>query len=151
AYAWNNTGHMVAARIAWQQLTPDQRNKALAILKQHPHYDEFLAADRPNGFSEDEWVFLRAATWSDWVRNHHKQDYHTGTWHYINYHIVAPGSDIDAAAHQPPADEENVVRKRGVATKQVKNGDRGDQPCYLCWVFHLVGDIHQPRHATAMF
>jgi hypothetical protein len=84
AFAWNDMGHMVAARLAWQSLSVDQRSRAVTILKAHPHYEEFLAADRATGFSEDEWVFLRAATWSDWVRNHHKGEYHHPTWHYID-------------------------------------------------------------------
>jgi hypothetical protein len=151
AYSWNNTGHMVAARLAWQKLDLGQRNKAVKTLQKHPHYEEFLSADRPNGFTEDEWVFLRAATWPDWVRNHHKAEYHHGTWHYINYPFVPPGSQIDAASHQPPADEKNVVRQLGVAIQKVKNGTQEDQAVYLCWLLHLGGDIHQPLHSTALF
>jgi hypothetical protein len=88
---------MVTALLAWKELTGNQRSKVLDILKKHPHYDEFLAANRPSGFSEDEWVFMRAATWSDWVRpsspgHHHAEKFHHGTWHYINYPFVPPGA-----------------------------------------------------------
>ncbi|HZV04416.1 MAG TPA: S1/P1 nuclease [Gemmataceae bacterium] len=151
AYCWNNTGHMVAARLAWLKLDEEQRSKAISILKKHPHYDEFLTTDKPNGFSEDEWVFLRAATWPDWVRNHHKAEFHHATWHYINYPFVEPGSMIDPAKHQPPPDEENVVWKLGNAVKQMKNGNQEDQAVNLCWILHLVGDIHQPLHTAAYF
>jgi hypothetical protein len=151
AYSWNNTGHMVAARLAWEKLDQDQRSKAIQILKEHPHYDEFLSADRPQGFTEDEWVFLRAATWSDWVRNHHKAEYHHATWHYINYPFVPPGSHVDPAAHEPPADEENIVRQLGWATKTVKDGTQEEKAVAFCWLLHLVGDIHQPLHSTALF
>jgi hypothetical protein len=151
AYSWNNTGHMVAARLAWQKLDADQRSKAIEILKKHPHYDEFLSADRPQGFTEEEWVFLRAATWSDWVRNHHKEEYHHATWHYINYPFVPPGSKLDPADHQPQPGEQNVVRQLGVAARMVKEGNQEDQAVYLCWLLHLVGDVHQPLHATALF
>jgi hypothetical protein len=151
AYSWNNTGHMVAARLAWQKFDQDQKNKAIKILKKHPHYDEFLSAGRPDGFTEAEWVFLRASTWPDWVRNHHKDEYHHSTWHYINYPFVPPGSRIDAANHQPRADEENIVRQLGVAIQKVKNGNQEDQAVYLCWVLHLGGDIHQPLHTTDLF
>jgi hypothetical protein len=152
AYSWNNTGHMVAARLAWQKLDEAKKNKAIQILKKHPHYEEFLSANRPNGFTEDEWVFLRAATWPDWVRNHYKSKYHHGTWHYINYPFILPDSKIDPSSHQPPADEKNVVRQLGVAIKQIKSGgSQEDQAVYLCWLLHLGGDIHQPLHATALF
>jgi hypothetical protein len=151
AYSWNNTGHMVAARLAWQKLDQAQKDKAVQILKKHPHYVEFLSADRPNGFTEPEWVFLRAATWPDWVRNHHKREYHHATWHYINYPFILPDSGIDPSSHQPPADQENVVRQLGMAVKKIKNGTQEDQAEYLCWLLHLGGDIHQPLHATALF
>src|SRR5207248_11547137 len=61
ARAWNETGHLVTARLAWRQLTAGQRARVVAVLKQHPHYEEYLAAHRPEGFSEDEWAFMRAA------------------------------------------------------------------------------------------
>lgn len=54
ASAWNAKGHMVIARIVWLKLTPDQRGKVTDILKRHPHFDEFLSADRPENFPEDE-------------------------------------------------------------------------------------------------
>jgi hypothetical protein len=151
AYSWNNTGHMVAARLAWEKLDQGQRTQAIKILKKHPHYDEFLSADRPDGFTEAEWVFLRAATWPDWVRNHHKSEFHHGTWHYINYPLILPDSGIDAASHEPPPDEENIVRQLGFAIQKVKNGDQEDQAVFLCWLLHLGGDIHQPLHTAALF
>ena len=150
--AWNNTGHMVTARLAWKRLSEDQRNSAVMILKKHPHYSEFLVMQRPEGFSEDEWVFLRAATWPDWVRNHHKQEFHHGPWHFINYPFVPPDSSIDAGNHQPAADDkENIVYRLPYSIAKVKNGNSEDRAIYLCWMLHLVGDIHQPLHCAALF
>jgi hypothetical protein len=151
AVAWNDKGHMVTARLAWQKLSEEQRASVLAILRKHPHYEEFLAAKRPEGFSEDEWVFMRAATWADWVRSHHKNEYHHGTWHYIDYPFVPPGSQVDAGKHQPPADAENAVNQLAVCAKQIRTGSSEDAAIYLCWLFHLIGDIHQPLHCTSMF
>jgi hypothetical protein len=61
APAWNEHGHMVVARLAWNQLTADQRAKVIAILKNHPHCTEYLSGRRPDRFAEDERVFMRAA------------------------------------------------------------------------------------------
>jgi hypothetical protein len=44
ALGWNDKGHLVSARLAWRRLTDDQRAKVVALLKQHPHYEEFLTA-----------------------------------------------------------------------------------------------------------
>ncbi len=151
ASAWNDKGHMVVARLAWKKLSDKERVQVIEILRRHPHYGEFLSAGRPEGFEEDEWAFLRAATWSDWVRGHHKDEYHHGTWHYIDYPFVPPGSDIDPKDHQPPADEENIVNQLTVCRTKIKKGNDADRAVYLAWLFHLAGDIHQPLHCTSLF
>jgi hypothetical protein len=94
---------------------------------------------------------MRAATWSDWVRKHHTGEYHHARWHYINYPFVRPGSSIDPKDHLPSADEKNIVNLLPVCAKKIKNGSEEEKAIYLCWLFHLVGDIHQPLHCTAMF
>lgn len=33
AYSWNNAGHMVSARLAWQKLDPSKRSRAIEILR----------------------------------------------------------------------------------------------------------------------
>ena len=149
ALAWNEKGHMVTARLAWRQLTPQQRDQIVAILKKHPHYEEYLAAHRPDGFSEDEWVFMRATTWADWVRG--RQQFDHPTWHYINYPIVPAGSAVDPAKHEPPAKQENVVNQLAVCMDKIKSGTDEEKAVYMTWLFHLVGDIHQPLHCTAVF
>jgi hypothetical protein len=151
AHAWNDKGHMVVARLAWQKLSEKERAKVIAILRRHPHYGEFLSASRPEGFDEDEWVFMRAATWADWVRSHHKDEFNHGTWHYIDIPYVPPGSDIDPKDHQPPADEENILKQLPVCMSKIKKGDEADRAVYMCWLFHLAGDIHQPLHCTSLF
>src|SRR5271169_467286 len=147
--AWNEHGHMVVARLAWNQLSADQRAKVVAILKNHPHYADYLAARKPEGFTEDEWVFMRAATWPDWVRG--KRDHDRPTWHYINYPIIPPGSAVEAADHEPPAKQENIVNQLAVCIEKIKTGTDEEKAVYMTWLFHLVGDIHQPLHCTAVY
>jgi hypothetical protein len=91
AFAWNDKGHMVVAQLAYEKLSPSQRDTIFEILKKHPHYKEFLIAEKPDNIAEAQWVFWRAATWSDWVRTHHKAEYHKGTWHYVDYPFVPKG------------------------------------------------------------
>jgi hypothetical protein len=151
ALGWNEKGHLVTARLAWRQLTEGQRVRVSAVLKKHPHYEEYLSARKPDGFTEDEWAFLRAATWADWVRSHHREQFDHPTWHYINYPIVPPGSAVDAARHEPPAGQENVVNQLAVCAEKVGKGSEEEKAVYLTWLFHLVGDIHQPLHCTAVY
>ena len=85
AGAFNELGHYVIAKIAYDQLSQAQQQAVCDILKDHPHYAEYLAANVPAGVTAEEWAFLRAATWSDWIRRNHSGDYHKSEWHYINY------------------------------------------------------------------
>jgi S1/P1 Nuclease len=147
APAWNARGHMVVARLAWRQLTDDQRAKVVAVLKRHPHYAEYLAAGRKEGFTEDEWAFMRAATWPDWVRNNPAYD--RPKWHYVNYPVVPPGSSVKEADHPPPP--ENIVNQLPVCLEKIRTGTDEEKAIHLAWVFHLVGDIHQPLHCVALF
>jgi S1/P1 Nuclease len=150
AMAWNDKGHMVVAKLAWDKLTPPQRQAAITILKGHPHYAEFLAANRPDNFDEDTWVFLRAATWPDWIRRHHPEAHLSfPKWHYVNLPYVPVGSSLKESDF--PAASPNVVDQIPIAAKKVKDGTAEDKAIYLCWLLHLVGDIHQPLHCAEMF
>src|SRR2546423_2948252 len=97
AHAWNSTGHQVIAQIAWKDLKPAVREKVAALLKQHPHYSNYLqlrdvSPDEPD---YDMRVFMRAATWPDLVRNGmgKEREYNHPDWHFINLPIIAEGTD----------------------------------------------------------
>jgi hypothetical protein len=150
-FGWNEKGHLVTARLAWRQLTEAQRTRISTLLKKHPHYEEFLIARKPDGFTQDEWAFLKAATWADWVRSHHREQFDRPTWHYINYPIVPAGSAVDPAKQEPPARQENVVNQLAVCVEKIRTGSEEEKAVYLTWLFHLVGDIHQPLHCTAVY
>jgi hypothetical protein len=148
-WAWNDKGHMVIARLAWKELTPAERIKVYQILQKHPHFAEFHREKKPDGSSEEEWVFLRAATWADWVRGGSKerQKYHMGPAHYINLPIVGPGF----TGTVPPLAQQNIVTQIANSKLIARNGNQEDRAVHLCWVFHLVGDIHQPLHCTNFY
>src|SRR5207302_6807288 len=73
------------------------------------------------------------------------------TWHYINYPIVPVGSSLDPAKYEPPAQQENIVNTLAVCMEKIRGGSDEEKAVYLTWLFHLVGDIHQPLHCTAVY
>jgi putative hemolysin len=146
--AWNTVGHFTVAKLAWRQLTPEQRAKATAILKTHPHYEEFLAAEKPDGVELDEWVFWRASYWPDWIRNHHTEEYSKPTWHYISAGYVPPYSKLDPAKLVLPPP--NAVTQITESIEKLRSGTDQEKPIYFCWLLHLVGDIHQPLHNCSL-
>jgi hypothetical protein len=175
AAAWHNEGHMAIARIAWQQLDDGQRAQAFRILQNHPHKDTFLAVDRPPDVPELLWFFVKAATWPDWIRRPDgpaitpalaeqiRQTYHKPVWHFVNLPFVHPDEvgKFDAATIrkqilEPEWDEQgeprHVLAALRLSLKRLQAADTpdADKAVSLCWVLHLVGDLHQPLHATAL-
>src|SRR5947208_16602910 len=68
--AWNNYGHMSVAYVAYQQLTPQVRDKANALLTKNPDFPNWVAM-LPAGTSDAEnkqMLFMIAATWADRIK-----------------------------------------------------------------------------------
>ncbi|WP_254514045.1 S1/P1 nuclease [Anatilimnocola floriformis] len=169
AHAWNAVGHSVIAKIAYARLTPAERQKVFDVLKQHPHFKDYLNADVPTGADEQEWAFMRAAVWSDWVRpprnfqgkpeDHPIHKFHRSTWHYINYPYKKGQTDLTLG--EPLKQPFNAEQQIPLSVKFAKAGageDSGaaagvtaeqNRAVRTCWAFHLIGDIHQPCHVTA--
>ena len=99
AGAWNDKGHMVVARLAWKKLSVEERAKIVKLLEKHPHYEEFLKANKPENMTQDEWVFLRAATWADWVRNGppERKKFSVPDAHFVDFPFVQAESKVLAA------------------------------------------------------
>jgi hypothetical protein len=150
AVAWNDKGHMVVARLAWNKLTPDERTAVFGLLKKHPNYDDFLAKGRPASMTEDEWVFLRAATWADWIKSGPaaQRKYNDPTAHFINLPFVQKGSKVKP----PELGKVDVVEAIGRYKLKATAGGSGEEVAVgTAFLFHLVGDIHQPLHCFTLF
>jgi S1/P1 Nuclease len=162
AQAWNEVGHMVVAKLAWDRLDGVAKKEATRLLKRHPHYAEFLAQNQPAEVKDpDEWVFLRAATWPDWVRPPQSGEprrptsiirYHRGDDHFVDMAFVAPGSE--GAVHVPQDTDKNDIlsafrqRVGELISKQTTDADKA---VALSWILHLVGDVHQPLHCCTRY
>jgi hypothetical protein len=170
ARAWHAAGHMAIARIAYQELGDKEKKRLAQILKAHPHYKIYLSAERPEGASELEWAFLRASTWPDWVRPPYRKNgpdleaeararkYHRGPWHYINLPFVPPGdktpvpADLPAKDHDADGEPGHVLTALKKCVTILRARDMPDEvkAVYLCWLLHLIGDVHQPLHAATL-
>ncbi|HEX2643844.1 MAG TPA: S1/P1 nuclease [Thermoanaerobaculia bacterium] len=148
--AWDAAGHQVIARIAWDNLTPAARQKAVALLRSAPP-----DADLANLSADGRELFLKASTWPDIVRDKafpaREAKYHHGSWHYTNFFWEQPadGPPRDRPDLKPAA--ENAVERLGELDAALKDPGRSDaeRAVDLAWLLHLAGDIHQPLHASA--
>jgi hypothetical protein len=161
ARAWNSVGHMVVAKLAFDQLDEVDQLRLFKLLKTHPHYDKFLAAGKPELVNEAEWAAMRSAVWPDWVRSRRKENrgadvvkYNRPEDHYINVPIIAPGSEeFFAGKTLVNPDLPNILTALKSRSNDIKTRTAADEDkaIAICWVFHLIGDIHQPLHNATYF
>ncbi len=172
ARAWNDAGHMVVARIAWLRLTESQREAVFARMKAHPHFETSLISNRPDHATEAEWAFLRASTWSDYIRppksmskekvaEHAKYKFHRGVWHYVNFPYHS-GQKESALPREALPNETNIIPQIEQSLDVLRGKTKHDPGAVpglsaeanaavrFCWLFHLVGDLHQPMHSVAL-
>lgn len=178
-WAWGNTGHEAVAYIAWQQMTPAARTRAIALLAQVPtlHSPDGTKivpgfaewkADLPAGLSADDqnlYLFMRAATWADTIKHTFLQDSDTpppNTTTDVNlgfsdpashgyWHFIDTGFASDAST-VPPTPVPNVATQI-VALRQALGSNEEDalKAYDMIWLEHLVGDIHQPLHGSSRY
>ena len=146
--AWNGTGHMVVAEIAYDNLSPKTKTTVNALLSQHRDYTLWIS-EMPAGYTDKpRWAFMKAATWPDDIR---KTPDDRPLWHCIDLPVAAPGYTLTPAQKvviTPNAQTQILAETALLTTKTVANQDKA---VALCWVEHLIGDIHQPLHTTSLF
>lgn len=176
ALAWNDAGHLIIARIAWGRLNDSQREKVVKLLRQHPHRDELLLKNRPDDATEAEWMFIRAAIWSDHIRpprnlpkdeiaTHSIHKFHRSPWHYVNYPYRAGQKESALPSHPIQGEgshSTNILDQLDLSMKVLLDEsshdpgrvegltDAQNRAVRLCWLFHLIGDLHQPLHTVTL-
>lgn len=160
AHAFNFFAHRVIADIAWQELDGPTREHIVATLRRHPRFDDFTNAKRETVDDEDRWIFQYAAVWPDTARGLPKEEqrrYNNPSWHYVNFPIVLdgkPAPDFNLTDGYPRGIDRskwNILQAIAYC-RRVIDGDATPQQKALAysWLFHLVGDAHQPMHSTAL-
>jgi len=173
AWAWWDAGHKIIAAIAFRQLSAEQQQATFELLKAHPRWQPDFAEWMPEPLAhgdigeQAEWSFMQAAVWPDIVRDFEGDDkttYHHATWHYVNIPLFLSDGDrmalsgkltVNVSTQPPPEPIEamNIIQATQVARTLI--ADPATPPetkaVMLTWLFHLVGDSHQPMHSTACF
>ncbi len=177
ALAWDATSHRLSVYVAWEALTPVERDSLMKILEKHPRYTEdFLDAMPANvmvGSEETKarWLLGQAGVWPDLTRGLDEEAqirYNRPDWHWIdgtwirgnaeqgNVYVGAePFPSIHGEAQAPVEDSSDVSNiVLAIEYNQKLLQDRLSSPAEkavaLCWLLHLIGDIHQPLHSGAL-
>lgn len=167
--AWGDLEHMMVAAIAYDRLTPEVREKVTALLVLNPQYAAWVA-DVPEQ-EKARIAFLRASRWPDDIKSarDYKQDgeqsgnrpsgataarnigYADKQMHKYWHFVDLPFSPDNTALVDPPIP--NAKTQIALFRKTLTSPDASsDLKSYdLVWLIHLVGDVHQPLHATSRF
>jgi S1/P1 nuclease len=154
AFAWNIPGHMLSAAIAHQILheeSPATIDTVKALLGQHPWHSThwqtslvpFAGADR------DVLLFMLAARWADDIRMVDKAQ-HRGPWHYVNMPFKPAGQPAHIHV-KPPGIPDVLTALADNRETAATDPDPQKKAIALSWLFHLVGDVHQPLHTSQLF
>ncbi|SNB72251.1 S1/P1 Nuclease [Rhodoblastus acidophilus] len=164
ALAWFDEGHETIAAAAYSQLTPDAREAAGRLLRLNPDYAAWTAGAADS--ERDRIAFVHAATWADDIKR--REDFARGSlggdgahavdnigyadrrmhayWHYMDLPFSGDGSPTR------PAESPNALTQiRAFAATLRSNAPDSVKSYDLVWLEHLVGDAHQPLHATSRF
>jgi hypothetical protein len=122
------------------------------VLDKHPWYaNQWQARLQEVPVADHGLVlFMQAARWADDIRIKDKQ-HHRAPWHYINWPFKPEEQPATAQIREP--DRVNILIALAENESVVSNGstDSGRKAIALAWLFHLVGDIHQPLHTAQLF
>ena len=131
AWAWVDEGHDLVARIAVRHLEPSTLTALQRLLEAHPHGVKTLE---------------EASYWPDRVRDVPR--YHRESWHFVNIPYFADSSGLEV--RYPGRD---ILYALNLNTRRLKNRELSEREraIALCWVTHLIGDIHQPLHCAQLF
>jgi len=94
-------------------------------------------------------LFMLAPRWADDIRTGDREQ-HRGPWHYINFPFKP--DDQPVSVQTKPSQAVNILTALAENERIAKtDSDPERKAIALTWLFHLVGDIHQPLHSTQIF
>jgi len=142
SHAFWSTGHMIISRIAFDELK-SKNSTLLSVIERE--------IDILKKFSnENNHSFVEAAIWAD--DNKEIQFNQFTQWHYSNNPVVDPDFSGDI-----PIENMNVTWAINEMTKTLSNSNLPSMDSGLAisfswrYLLHLVGDLHQPLHASTLF
>jgi hypothetical protein len=156
ARAWDEMGHKVVARIAWDRLTPRARERAVALLMAAPAdagLRQLLPDDGRPLEERQRDLFVNAAYWADQIRTrtHPGNRFAHGQWHFqdLVWEQNIPGGPIMEHPERLTGGELLTQETRIAGTLGDAARPDSSRAVDLAWLLHLVGDAHQPLHNSA--
>lgn len=133
------------------QSDPNSLSRAETLLRSHPWYEarwRYDVAKAPES-QQGEILFMHAARWADDIRTEARPQ-REARWHFINWPFKPEGEPESIKTMSPHPD--NILAALSENQRMLRsNADPQKRAIALAWIFHLIGDIHQPLHTVQMF
>jgi hypothetical protein len=174
-YGWHNAGHVLVAGVAWERISSNAplKQRVERILATHKDYASLFSNGVPPDLDADRdrglWDLAFASTWPDYIRQTPDD---RPTWHYYNKPLAIDDGTrqnmqkaieklkINVALDWSPStdlaesDKDGLTCvqaiKRARAVLRSKSASDAEKAIAICWLAHLVGDLHQPLHTTTL-
>lgn len=141
--AWSNQGHMATGAIAYDTLMrgdPATIARIVAVMAHHPDRARFNRALKGlTGAARTRRLFEQMARWPDDIIG---TDYARPDWHY-RARIVAGWPALMTFS----AGDAHTAYTANLAIVTDKRRPMAERAVALGWVFHILGDMHEPLHA----
>ena len=140
ALAWNDGGHMMVAKIAYDKISTENPMAKIEI-------DRLLALQiAPARSTDNSSDFVSAAHWADDIK-HAPGFTQTADEHFIDYPYSNDGTPLPTRL--PKSVNIVTALTKYVGILQSPFSSDSDKATALRFVIHLVGDIHQPLHCVS--
>ena len=182
ADAWWDGGHKAISLIAYERLTPTERDWVVKLLESHPTWVELFQGPMdeelgktPDAETRARWIFAQASIWCDLIRKREgypnaqriNQEFHHSTWHYTDLPVFPDEEarkELKHKDHLPPMEwTPGMAEPKSEGFNSMHTLQRvmhelprttatsAEKAVSICWLFHVLGDTHQPCHCAELF
>ncbi|HZH30633.1 MAG TPA: S1/P1 nuclease [Pyrinomonadaceae bacterium] len=151
ALAWHDTGHMLIAQIAYVNLSPAAKARVdkLLVAPQGRRPLIHLCATYYTPACDKIYDPVTIAVWMDDFKGDSLNDEYEN-WHYINYRPFFDGIPARPEVGPEPT---NILDRINWCINTLRKGtgrDKTDAET-LGFLYHLIGDVHQPLHTITRY
>lgn len=142
AYCFWSTGHMIIARVAYNEIQKKDPAYFSQITKEIELLSDFA--------KEDKHSFVESSVWADDNKGIGWGAF--SNWHFVDTPVFGEGFEGETEVEMM-----NATWAINEMTKTLKNHNKSSMDKGLAlsfawrYLIHLVGDIHQPLHASSLF
>lgn len=143
AVGWWDVGHMLTAAIADARLK--ELNPYAAI-----HFKELVESIN-HLVDEKSRTFIESACWPDDIKYSQYNMHLWDAWHFIDNPYVANGVFPQINFTEAVLNAVNVMDQAHHVLSRNIDKNTAERALFARYLVHLVGDIHQPLHAVALY